>query len=264
MKLTGSIFLLFLLSLSCFGQIPNKYDSVKATISLSNKLNKKGWLNSDSIIYFINRGANIKNGKVNGSSLLIDAINQRNFGLVKCLIQNGIDINSVMPGESILREAIHDAASDNFYDFRISILLIENGAKINVLDIDGGSPLSEAIVNNYLNLVKMLIKYGASLELKNSKTGQTPLLLAVSREFKISKLLIEAGANIKALDTLGDNVLIGAVLNSDQKSIRYLIKNGADINHKNKRKQTPLDFAQKKEIIKLLLSYGAKHGYEIQ
>ena len=82
------------------------------------------------------------------------------------------------------------------------------------------------------------------------------------------KLLFKAGLDLNILNELGESMLGMACLMKyaedkfydNIRIIRFLIENGADINHRDKAGYTPLDFTtmnNNKEIIQLLLANGA-------
>lgn len=56
--------------------------------------------------------------------------------------------------------------------------LLENGAQVNVQDIEGATPLHHACAVGSVDVCKMLIKYGAWIEAKDNE-GETPLFYAV-------------------------------------------------------------------------------------
>jgi ankyrin repeat protein len=62
-------------------------------------------------------------------------------------------------------------------------------------------------------------------------------------------------------------ILMDIIVYLDKDSVELILEEGADINAKDKKGETALDYALdlgKKEIIELLLKYGAKEGKEIK
>jgi ankyrin repeat protein len=86
-------------------------------------------------------------------------------------------------------------------------LLIENGENVNVQDDFGNTPLIEAVIKGYEDVVELLIKSGADVNMKD-KDGKSPLVWAsILGHKEIVRLLIRNGAKdepdkygIKALD----------------------------------------------------------------
>lgn len=103
--------------------------------------------------------------------------------------------NKCMSGfeEKELRLAIDKSDVERIRD------MVEWG--VNVLSESGSftrTPLSFAITYNKLDVVKLLIHYGADIQTKD-RWGDTPLISAINNdEFEIAKELVFAGANICA------------------------------------------------------------------
>lgn len=54
----------------------------------------------------------------------------------------------------------------------IALLLLQNGANVNDpggLSCDGITPLHDAAINGHIDVVKLLVDYGADLFLQNAK-----------------------------------------------------------------------------------------------
>ena len=59
--------------------------------------------------------------------------------------------------------------------------MIENGARLDVKDFDNQTPLHLAILSKKPSHVAMLVKYGASLKIRNEH-GMTPLECALKMD----------------------------------------------------------------------------------
>ncbi|KAI3323769.1 ankyrin [Xylariaceae sp. AK1471] len=70
--------------------------------------------------------------------------------------------------------ALHWAAYLDSVD--TAILPVNDGACLDVLDLDGQTPLHYAAESGLINVLKLLIQQGACTTPRNSHSGMTPLL----------------------------------------------------------------------------------------
>lgn len=82
--------------------------------------------------------------------------------------------------------------------------LIEYGAKLDTVSQDNGnSPLMDAISKGYKDIAILLIEEGADLDIR-SKNGQTALILAIGQHQRETvNHLVQAGADTSLVDKLG-------------------------------------------------------------
>jgi ankyrin repeat protein len=157
--------------------------------------------------------------------------------------------------------------------------LVAKGADVNGTDGRGGTPLHAAITHQMLKdrlaIVKYLVSQGANLH-DRSRYGET--LLHFPTDPQVAQYLINQGVNVNARDELYgftplQKYVVGwlksARSSTETKNIvqviQVLIKNGADVNVKDKAgktllyraKQIPAP-AQRQQVLKLLLQAGAK------
>lgn len=174
-------------------------------------------------------------------------------------------------------DALYEAAKKDDIDTIRKI--IADGVDVDaVKEGFSGSPLLTATyVNNY-NAAKVLIELGADV---NFKAGQwTPLIRAAGRDTRIVKLLIESGADVNYADPkFGYTPLRLAASNRKNtferlaknggysgpfpnilETVRLLIEAGANINHVDNFKESPLRAAMRMnnlETARILLQAGA-------
>ncbi|GAB6032880.1 hypothetical protein CHUAL_012078 [Chamberlinius hualienensis] len=141
--------------------------------------------------------------------------------------------------------------------------LIKNGADVNSMHKWGGTPLHIAAYSRKFNLIELLIKNGANINAKNVKQ-QTPLLMCITTSsFIISCFLLENGADVNTADDEDVTPLMSVNYNefsTDIVTINILIKYGVDINAKNLKGETALFYAIKKydkKAVNILLEHGA-------
>ena len=107
--------------------------------------------------------------------------------LVRLLLSFGARVISRDNGKSsVLINAVR-----NYADAEVLQLLIQAGAKIDMADADGMTPLMEAAMDENLEAVKVLLGAGANVNLKTVE-GETALSFASSEE--IRQLLLSYGA----------------------------------------------------------------------
>ena len=132
---------------------------------------------------------------------------------------------------------------------------LADGVDVNVKDIRGDTPLHVAASNGHKEIADLLITNGADVNAK-SMMGLTPLNLASLRGHKeIAELLIGGGADVDSVDNFGNTPLDNAK------------RNGAMVNPKDTRLETPFDlaiFKRYNETADLLRKHGGKTSEELK
>ena len=174
--------------------------------------------------------------------------------ILKLLIDNGANIEHVtnkglFPIWFFIMKNANDLATymfDNGY----------NIDKINNLLSTGSTLLIKTIKKNNLHIAKLLLKYGADINIKN-KDGKTPLDIAKLKNNNEMIELIESLLNVNKKDQLGETPLFNAVRSNDKLYIDILLKYGADINAVNIMGLTPIFNVKTRDILELLIQNGA-------
>lgn len=184
-------------------------------------------------------------------------------GLVKALLSHGANPNAritkYLGGNKLLSTRINDPAP-----FSVNEL--------------GTTPFLLAAHSHDTNIMRMLAEAGADPRLATDG-GTTPLMIATGliRErdfdsapytaeqanaaFEAVKLCVELGADINAANNVGLTALHGAAFTGLNRAVRYLVRNGANIDAKDLSGQTPL---QKAMNIKPPVGLNThKNGHEI-
>lgn len=131
----------------------------------------------------------IDNGaKANGPNLLISAAKRHDIGILKLLLDAGMDINAKETDKA------GNTALIICNDEETAQFLIERGADINIArDIDGLTALMFAVADSNFKLVKLLIASGADTSIRDSK-GRDVLEIATfisDRSPEIIKFLVD-------------------------------------------------------------------------
>ena len=211
---------------------------------------------------------------------------------VKAYLDKGGNVNlQDEPGMTPLHHAVN--GNWNGGNFDTIKLLIDRGANVNAIDDTHHTPLH--LCNNK-EIAELLIDNGANVNAKTKRTGETPLFSAThgaaqgatksyQKYLDLAKMLIAKGADVNVKlrsgsminddkpyrDKSGDTVLHQVVRSYSEKYAsevaQLLITNGARINEKNIRGQTPLNKAlsnQRNKTSDLLRKHDGKTGEELK
>ncbi|KAF9591774.1 hypothetical protein IFM89_007104 [Coptis chinensis] len=149
---------------------------------------------------------------------------------------------------------IHSAASIGNDD--ILDILLKIGADVNLKNDGGRSALHYAASKGWLKIAEILISHNAKLNQKD-KVGCTPLHRAASTgNSSLSELLIEEGAEVDAVDRAGQTPLMSAVICENKEVALLLIRHGADVDVEDKEGYTVLGRAS--PVLRPILIDAAK------
>lgn len=126
----------------------------------------------------------------------------------------------------------------------------------NAIRVDGGTPFWIAALSADVEVMKLLKEMGAKTNVPN-KDGVTPLMAAAGlgrvpgdslitdeEALEAVKLLVDWGGNdLNAANASGDTALHGTAYYGNDKVAEYLVSKGANLNPKNKKGETPLKVA---------------------
>lgn len=105
--------------------------------------------------------------------------------------------------------------------------LLLHGASPNFSPRPGYTPLDTAASLGNLNMVKTLLRYGATVNPKDGRPA--PLISAVQdRHMDVVQELIAAGADFKVRDSIGGNLVLIAASQRDEDMVKFLVQLGVD------------------------------------
>lgn len=207
---------------------------------------------------FIEAGFDADNKAVKKFTPLLNAVSQKHLETAQFLIDNGADVNYVLPFESILAEALRLSSPE------IIELLFSNGIVLT----DTSEALRYAIKYQDTNIVKMVINKGADINITVPNTD--PLIHAVAKinpnRLANYEYLIRQGVDINAFNQDKRTILQEAVNDNDIELIQLLIKNEVNVNQPtaSRDKENPLDMVKSFTAFKLLKSNGAKQYISLE
>ncbi|XP_014665735.1 PREDICTED: putative ankyrin repeat protein RF_0381 [Priapulus caudatus] len=145
-------------------------------------------------------------------------------------------------------------------------LLLEAGVDPNTAASYGETALCIAACCGQLDIVRLLLGAGVDPNVAETKTGNTPLMMAAysgtEAALNIMRLLLEAAAKPNVADMYsGETPLMIAVKKGEEAAVRMLLSHGANANAANSCGQTSLYYAARSvqlDIMRLLLEVAAK------
>ncbi|KAG1708745.1 hypothetical protein DVH05_022370 [Phytophthora capsici] len=208
-----------------------------------------------------------------------DVLDRRGFNALHLALQQTFDIDKLIaaflvytpvdqqyatfskPDEVSGQSCLHTAIIKNFR--QVAISLIHSGqVQVNAATRDGGwTPLHLAVITEEVEVIKELLSTGAMLDAVDAD-GQTPLLQAcLGGQLQLVRLLLNAGANPSHQNKQAHSPLhYLSAFCRDRQLLRDIIANGADVNAKSMKLNTPMHFAAmngNEVATQVLLEHGA-------
>ncbi|KER34313.1 hypothetical protein T265_00156 [Opisthorchis viverrini] len=171
--------------------------------------------------------------------------NLRNF--VTVLIKYGAKVNTT---NKLGKTALMIAANKGFIE--IAECLLQNGADPNLQDINGMHAVFYAVDGENGNMIRLLHKWGAHINLEDRDNQWTPLIrlacLANNGNPRVGSALIDCGADVNHRDKYGQTALIHCAFHRNHTDLaKLLLSCGADPDIRNKKNHTAWDIAKSLE-----------------
>lgn len=200
---------------------------------------------ADIAIYLINQGADTKPSEPISKSIraeadpLYQSLDSKDLELAELLIdKEHRDLNSTSNSQYII-PILHFFAEIG--SAPAIELLVRKGAKINMIDWLGLTPLLHAVSLGQQDAVASLLNLGADINAAIAPpdqkarayadyAGATPLSLAIQKQyFDIANLLIDKGPELNVKDKYGRSAIIYAIHLGKTDMVALLLSKGADI-----------------------------------
>ena len=236
-----------------------------------------------------------------GSCLFYNVCSSGHVYFVKLLIENGADVNwGIGNNCTPLCAASHQNRlnlfkinfDDDQYIFRleeamahnqldVAKLLLEHEKKsaphrryFDVMDTSNIQkcylPIEAAILNEHVDIVRLLIDYGAECNFTNDSGFSSMHFSVYQNNLEIIQLLLGKGVNIDVVDKNGASPLHYASLTGNFCVVQFLVERGANLNLADEKGFTPIHnacFGGKVELVQFIMDrsidiYSANHyGY---
>ncbi len=226
----------------------------------------------------IQRGADLNAKDASGFTPMMSA---RNVPMLERLISKGADLRlkcgTLEDGRTVLHLASRDGRKD------MAEFLVHKGIDVSIRANHGATPLHDAARCGHADVVTFLLSNGADINALDmgvtpiataSRRGHTEVVnilrehgaketlhvAAIAGDIEVTKRLIAQGADLNAKDEKGQTPLHLLNLARNGKLVPFLISHGADVNARNQSGKTPLMIAAERGeeyFVNLLVHNGA-------
>lgn len=138
--------------------------------------------------------------------------------------------------------------------------LLESGADPDFQTITGETPLSTAVSNGHLGVVRLLLATKKGWAILADRQGLCHLVAARKGYVEVLELLLNAQTYVDARDSMGQTLLLTAVVGGHESVVELPLEAGADVNANSHRNWTAVHYAAKdrhEAVVELLLKAGA-------
>ncbi|KAL8624340.1 hypothetical protein ACOMHN_044771 [Nucella lapillus] len=176
-----------------------------------------------------------------GNRQMIRAVIENDLPAVKSLLEQDKDL---IQAEEQGVSALHLAANQGH--LQVVQLLVDNGAKIDLKDSDGDTPILAGM--KHKQVAEYLLKKGCDVTIANDNGQTVAHKAALFNHHQILRELIKKGADLNVMDEEGDTPLHDAINEGSHTACEVLIGwPKIDIRIANQKGFTPLHFAALKD-----------------
>jgi ankyrin repeat protein len=195
--------------------------------------------------------------KKDGKTSLHLAVEEGSMDLALLLIRNGAAVNL---GDSNERTPLFAAAGGNRTDM-VAMLVRDGGADVSKANKNGQTPLYSAALNGNTDVAAFLITEGKADVNQRENNGRTPLGIAAREgHVDVAALLVKEGTDVNLGKVDGFTPLLSAAQKGHANLVALLIAEDAvDVNQVTSKGATPLSIAGQRgraEVVSLLVNKG--------
>lgn len=204
--------------------------------------------NEEIINYLLDNGADIQIKDDGGrNAILVCAKRSSNFEIFKKILKLGGDINEV---DKVGDTPIFSAAR---FNSSVELLeeIIKSGGDINHVNENGNSIIHEASMHNRNpEIIQYLVDKGISPSVRNIDGNTTLMLAAQYNNYDVMEMLLRLGADINVRNKYGSTVIMTVLLKSKtDKAVNILLDYQPNLFEFDKKGETVLDYAHKNKYI---------------
>ena len=161
---------------------------------LDQNFHAAGWsARADAVCKWLRRGANVDSGLDGGwlgGKTVLHRAAWGEYEIAVLLLENGADVNVK---DRWSETPLHQAVAH--HSGKIAVLLLENGADVNAKGFHDYTPLHDAASQGAREMVTLLLEHGADVGATNDN-GETPLDVARRKKHAAIAALLEAAENL--------------------------------------------------------------------
>ncbi|XP_070689889.1 histone-lysine N-methyltransferase EHMT1a isoform X2 [Pempheris klunzingeri] len=185
----------------------------------------------------VQAGANLDMFDEEQRTPLMAACENNHLDTVKYLLRAGATVSHKdITGFTCL----HLAAKLGHYDI-VHHLLSKASKYINCQDDGGWTPITWAIEYKHKELVHLLLARGADVNIRDKEENVCLHWAALSGCSDVAQALLEARCDLSAVNVHGDSPLHVAARENHLECVMLLLSRGADVNQRNRERETALD-----------------------
>lgn len=200
---------------------------------------------------------NLRRLSPTGKTVAMLAVESGKVDIVRALIEAGADFSAADTGGTTPALLAAQGMGGDETIYEIIALMGERKVDLNRSNA-AFTPLSYAVEQGNRRLVESLLAAGADHSAR-AEGGRLPLKVALAN-VDILKLLLKAGASPDSQDSNGDPLLLVAVQERNMDAVEALLQAGANVDKPGKAGQTPLSYAEgmfQEDMIAVLRKHGA-------